>query len=1149
MNKIFNLIWSKTKEKWIVVSEKVKGNGKVPTSQLLSIAVLTALFSSTGVAYGIDSTALPTGGQITSGTGAINTSGTRMTIDQTSQKMIANWVSFNIGENASVRFNQPGIDAAVLNRIADRNPSQIMGSLASNGQVFLINSSGIIFGKNAAVNVGGLVASSLNLPDSDFLAGNYRFSSNGSAGAILNQGAIKALDGGVVALMAPIVINDGSITANSGSSLLAAGNKVTLDFTGDGLINFTVDQGAVDALVENKGLIKADGGVVVMTTRAADALRMATTTNSGVIEAHTLKNKAGRMLLLSDMDNGQTLVSGTLDASAPDGGNGGFIEASGSQVKITDSAHITTVASTGQNGTFLLDPNNFTIAAVGGNITGAALGNLLNSNSVTIQTVTGTDSATNLYTSTSGNGDILVNDAVTKTSGSATTLTLAADRDIKVSQNISASLGSPLNLVLAARAGGGATGAVTITKIIKTYGGNVTIGGGDSNASGYAVANPTDGWHPSGVNISDGVFGGLVDASGDGGATFNSNVLTGSSSATGGDIVIRGKGNTSNNSCNWGVWIKFGSVTTAGNGTINITGYGGNGSNVASVGSVGVLLESYAQIIAKDGNIVINGYAGNGGDAYGVASTESDKMIKTAGSLSLGGSSLLIRNGILTIDIGKNSDITAPIVGINGQNSGPYELKKSGIGTLNLSGNAEFWNNNRPANTSQTTINGTFTDASSKVNVVNVTADQALYAFSTRPETITPVTSATGIYLRLIPGSSYYGDTPIFTYGYYDASAGGNAVNDASPSGTVIWSNPLSATSIAATYSETYSGGITLGNASYTLSAGSGVNWVINPRPLTITGVSTSRYYGSVNPTVTAFTASTGSDGSHSGLVNSDAITSVTNTIASTATATANAGTTHDITPGSAIFGSGMLDNYAITYAPGTLTIGKAHLTVTADPQSRLYGASNPVFTETITGFVNEETAAGVVTGTATGSSTAKETTGVGTAIITGSVAGLSASNYDFSAVDGVLTVTPDTRERQLLSEPVPPTRSSYQGNPTASEPSLISPDQRLRVAVVNLPVGTASGLVVVTVPQGLVDQGSVIKFDLPEQAKNAASSGGVTTITMLDGSPLPSWLNYNAEAKMFTATNIPQGMTELKVFIVVGGQGWEVDVSVQPAS
>ena len=126
MNRIFNLIWSNTKQRWIVVSEKVKGNGKVPKSQLPSIALLTALLSPGGTAYGLSPGALPTGGQITAGSGTIATSGTQMTVTQSSQQLIANWNSFNIGQNAAVKFNQPNISASALNRITDQNPSQIM---------------------------------------------------------------------------------------------------------------------------------------------------------------------------------------------------------------------------------------------------------------------------------------------------------------------------------------------------------------------------------------------------------------------------------------------------------------------------------------------------------------------------------------------------------------------------------------------------------------------------------------------------------------------------------------------------------------------------------------------------------------------------------------------------------------------------------------------------------------------------------------------------------------------------------------------------------------------------------------------------------------------------------------------------------------
>ena len=103
---------------------------------------------------------------------------------------------------------------------------------------------------------------------------------------------------------------------------------------------------------------------------------------------------------------------------------------------------------------------------------------------------------------------------------------------------------------------------------------------------------------------------------------------------------------------------------------------------------------------------------------------------------------------------------------------------------------------------------------------------------------------------------------------------------------------------------------------------------------------------------------------------------------------------------------SGSDGNYVLTFVDGALNIGKTHLTVTANDQSRLYGQSNPAFTETITGFVNGENATSAgITGSATGSSAASATTGVGRYAITGSTGNLAAANYDFTAVDGILTI------------------------------------------------------------------------------------------------------------------------------------------------
>ena len=193
------------------------------------------------MALALDPGALPSGGQIAAGSAIISQSGNAMLVNQQTDRMIANWDTFNIGRDASVRFNQPGVSSVALNRISDQNPSQILGSLSANGRIFLLNPSGIVFGQSARVDVGALVASSLEMADVDFLAGRYQF--DGDGGAILNQGRIATAEGGVVAFVGGQVGNEGTIGTPGGSTALIAGDEVTLDFTGDGLINYSVDRG------------------------------------------------------------------------------------------------------------------------------------------------------------------------------------------------------------------------------------------------------------------------------------------------------------------------------------------------------------------------------------------------------------------------------------------------------------------------------------------------------------------------------------------------------------------------------------------------------------------------------------------------------------------------------------------------------------------------------------------------------------------------------------------------------------------------------------------------------------------------------------------------------------------------------------------
>ena len=291
-------------------------------------------------AQSLPSTALPTGGNILSGQGSIHQQGSGMVIDQNSQRLITEWNAFDIGSSASVRFNQPGADAIALNRVTGHNTSQILGSLEANGRVFLINPNGLYFGANASVNVGGLVASSLALSDADFLAGRYHFQSAGNPGAIVNDGTLSASSGGIVAFIAPRISNNGTLSAESGTVALAAGDKVTLDFSGDGLINLSVDAASIDAQVANRGLVRADGGLVLMTARAAGDLTGSVVNNTGIVEADTLVSRDGR-IILDGGDLGIVENSGDLLATgSSDGLSGGHIVLTGEKVGIFGDASL-----------------------------------------------------------------------------------------------------------------------------------------------------------------------------------------------------------------------------------------------------------------------------------------------------------------------------------------------------------------------------------------------------------------------------------------------------------------------------------------------------------------------------------------------------------------------------------------------------------------------------------------------------------------------------------------------------------------------------------------------------------------------------------------------------------------------------------------
>ena len=380
---------------------------------------------------------------VSAGSGKVVTQGATTTVTQTSQRLAIDWLNLSTTANEALVFKQPNAQAIALNRITGSSPSNLLGSLTANGQVFILNPNGVLFGAGAQVNVGSLVASTLRLDNTNFMAGNYQFAGDAN-GSVINQGTITVAPGGTLALMAPVVQNTGTLSAPGGSVLLAGAQGVSLTLQPEGgLVAYTLDSGSAQAMVDNGGLIQAGGGHVVLTAKGVDAMSKAVVNHSGVIEAQTVGSKNGVIELLGDMQSGTVNVSGKLDASAPNadgkGGDGGFIETSAAMVKVADTAQITTAAVAGKAGTWLIDPLDITINSG----LASTISTSLNTGNVTISTAGGNTPSTASGEATGGNGDIFVNSAV---NWSANKLTLSAGRYININANLNASGTAKLTL-------------------------------------------------------------------------------------------------------------------------------------------------------------------------------------------------------------------------------------------------------------------------------------------------------------------------------------------------------------------------------------------------------------------------------------------------------------------------------------------------------------------------------------------------------------------------------------------------------------------------------------------------------------------------------------------------------------------------------
>lgn len=275
--------------------------------------------------------AAPQDGIVRAGSASISQSGNLTQIQQNSDRAVIDWRSFGVGALESVAFNQPSRQSAILNRVTGNQVSAILGKITANGQVALINPNGIVFGPGSQINVGGLIASTANISNKNFMEGRLVFDQPGKPGAsILNQGSISAADGGLVALVAPSVRNDGIIQARLGKIALGAGDTFTLDLYGDQLISLALSPEQAAQIVHT-GQIHADGGqVVLVTAPTAKAVLDQVINMSGTIRADSIAEQNGKIVLLGA--GGEVAVSGQLSA------HGGSIEVLGDQVTLTSTA-------------------------------------------------------------------------------------------------------------------------------------------------------------------------------------------------------------------------------------------------------------------------------------------------------------------------------------------------------------------------------------------------------------------------------------------------------------------------------------------------------------------------------------------------------------------------------------------------------------------------------------------------------------------------------------------------------------------------------------------------------------------------------------------------------------------------------------------
>lgn len=268
------------------------------------------------------------GMEVIAGKAHMEVNGVTTTI-KNSPNAILNWKSFNINKGDLVQFIQENKNSAVFNKVVSNQLSELYGTLKSNGQVFLINPNGIIFGKDAVIDTSSFVASTLNISSEDLKKGKFAFeqAKDKAMAEIVNNGLITVSKNGTVAFVGGSVTNNGKIKVENGNVFLLAGQKITLSDLSNPTITYSLS--APKNKVLNLGDVFAKNGKITLSGGKV--------TNKGTLNVHsTDKDKQGKVTISAK--EGDVSLGGKISADGVY--RGGAIKITGKGITVEENAVI-----------------------------------------------------------------------------------------------------------------------------------------------------------------------------------------------------------------------------------------------------------------------------------------------------------------------------------------------------------------------------------------------------------------------------------------------------------------------------------------------------------------------------------------------------------------------------------------------------------------------------------------------------------------------------------------------------------------------------------------------------------------------------------------------------------------------------------------